>query len=275
MLTAIPFTYERLGARSTTLVPLVRAIRVPADAACLATAGEPVPDSGIAYYPVWPERGTITTEATGPLPYAVLAGIIGLAFVARLVRRRRLAVIASAAGMCVLFAWAGIGVLAPVSISVSWWSSEGQGLVDNPNADTEANRWFVDAGPGQPFTVGILVDAEAAVPVQLDGVVAAPGDGRWTGLWLSDLTGGGAGPANRPFASVRLDRSFVPLWLTGSADACAVAGYDPGGAIEQGLTFTPARIRLRVSVLGFPRTIETPADAWPSQPLSTDCLATP
>ncbi len=95
-LRAIPFTYERLGLRQTTLVPLASSIRVPGDAACLASAAV-APDGREAWFPV---RAPVAADPVflGGIAAWLLAGMAVLVTVAFFRRRdRRRAAVALAA----------------------------------------------------------------------------------------------------------------------------------------------------------------------------------
>ena len=267
MLTAIPFTYERLGIRHEVLVPLGRVVRVPADAACLDRELAGAAGGGLAAFPgdMTLRYGVSGTEPLPVLPILILGAIVVLGLIGRrVVGLRRLAAILA---MIVLGVWAAVGAFMPVGVGIDA-TGHSLGIVDAP-AGSGDTTMYVNAPPGDAFALGLVLYGQGSLPIGIEGIYdpnvpdpatigpASSEPGHWTSAWLSDAPNGGFGDPARPFTPIVLDRVGHGIWLVGSAAGCSVGpSFDPvTPATTETVDFTLIDVRLEVSVLGWPRTI--------------------
>jgi hypothetical protein len=277
-LTGIPFTWEALGVRHESLVRLPNAVTVPADVDCLLALGEAATtdgSAGVAAFPTASGPGISATEdSPGPLLPVVVLGVVLVAVAVRLRSRWSLLPVA---GVAALAAYTAVGVLLPVEVGTWAWGPRNNIRPAEPVPGSEETLWYQVAPPREPyaFMLGVNPTAPLDIPVRLEGIYEPNAwDGfvgtRWRAIWTSDVTGGGIGPVSRPFEPFDLDNRGRGLYMVGEAGECAVGPtYDPDRPPPgfDGWMSTP--IRLRVSVLGWPRVVDLPLGFSLQEPTGT------
>jgi hypothetical protein len=267
-LRAIPWTYDRLGMRSSTLVPLASSVRVPGDAACLASAAM-ASDGREAWFPVAAPVPAPPVGLVGGMGSWLLLGMAALVTVAWIRQRDRRRAGFALAGAVLLGGWLAFGYVIPVRLTV-FATEAAIGTVKGPIDD----RIYVNAAPGAAYGFGIGVSVDGLPPPTLTGISNRDSQTPWTGLWTSATPDASLAAPNQPvYTAGQIPWSEVGLWVTGNAQACAVPLPDPGTPPDVATTYMEAPVAVNVEVLGIPRTIELDQRAWPLVPLSTDCLA--
>lgn len=239
-------------------------------------AGTPGP--GVPFDPMLVGPGILAEPSADPLPLVVLAVLI-LGLVALLVQGRRRAIpIAMIAGLA---AYAVAATQLPVSMADSGF---GQGLstrmAEPRPASHEEILWQL-AGPREPFTVGVWVSIDAAVPVTLDGIIEpwtdadrGPAFPTWRAVWLDEQgdSGGMTGPGT-PFHPVEYGpQQLWALWLVGRAGACALGSqFDPAHPEAAPAFAEVEQVTAQVRVLGWPRTVVMALPFRLAEPLPEQC----
>jgi hypothetical protein len=236
--------------------PGVAGSSVPADS---AASQSPVPSAGELFDPSLEGPGVSSTDDLSPAILVIAAcGVLGVLSVsARGWRRTAPALIGA-----LLAGWALVAALAPISIGFSGYG-QGLNVVRASGVPGSSEELLYElAPPNGRFTMGILINAGQPLPVRIEGIVSPSYAGRdsflgmvLTAVWIDDEPHGGmSGPA-RPFAPFDVPREGQAIWLVGRAGGCAFGpAFDPLRSDVGGFAGIES-IDLRVSVLGWPRTI--------------------
>lgn len=224
----------------------------------------PSPSAPPAFDPMLVGPGVSPTEDFNPAWLVVLAiALLAVLVISIEDRRKRLVPLAVAVG---LGGWGAVGWLAPVELGNSGWG-QGLSVVQAPTVPGSGESLLYElARPDQPFSVGVfLYDQAGPVPVRIEGIVSPAYDRQATGsvlltaVWVDqEPIGGMSGPA-RPFTPFELSGTGRSIWLVGRAGFCAVGpAFDPAGQQAAGGFTIIESIDVRVSVLGWPRTVHLP-----------------
>lgn len=221
-----------------------------------------------AFDPTLEGPGVSSTDDLSPAILVVLACAV-LGFLAFTVRGRRRLIPAVVAVL--LAAWGIAASLVPVTILDSGYGL-GLNTVAAPRVPGSAEELLYElAPPNGRFSIGLYLSTEGPVPVRIEGIVS-PFFGRdprsfssmlLTALWIDGEPNGGMSGPIRPFATFDMPVRGQSIWLVGKASDCALGSdFDPssnGGALGSALGFEIIdSVDVRVSVLGWPRTVRLP-----------------
>ena len=229
-------------------------------------SGSPATPSAVespvaAFDPTLEGPGVSSTDDLSPAILVVLACTLlaGLALTLR--GRRRFVPAAVAAGLA---AWAVLGALLPITVFDSGYGL-GLNIVRAPTVPGSGVELVYEvAPPNGRFSIGLYLAAEGPVPVRIEGIVS-PAFGRdpksfvgtvLTALWIDGEPNGGMTGPIRPFMPFDMPRNGQSVWLVGRAGGCALgSGFDPTNpSAESGFEIIES-LDVRVSVLGWPRTV--------------------
>jgi hypothetical protein len=230
-----------------------------------------------AFDPALEGPGVSPTDDISPAVLVVLACIV-LAFLAFTVRgRRRLIPVVLAA---VLAAWGIAATLVPVTIVDSGYGL-GLNTVAAAKVPGSAEELLYELAPANGrFSIGLYLSAEGPVPVRIEGIVS-PAFG-WdrssfvgivlAALWIDREPNGGMSGPIRPFVAFDMPVYGQSIWLVGQAGGCALGGaFDPSNpATVEGFQRIDS-IDIRVSVLGWPRTVHLPLPFRLVEPDAQSC----
>lgn len=169
-------------------------------------------------------------------------------------------------GIAVLLAaWALVGSFAPVTLLDSGYGL-GLNVVRAPQMPGSGEELLYELAPARGrFSLGLYLSADGPLPIRVEGVVS-PDFGRdprsflptmmLTALWIDREPNGGMSGPSRPFAPFDMPRSGQSIWTVGRAGTCALgSNFDPSNAATVGTFTIIDSLDVRVSVLGWPRTI--------------------
>lgn len=184
------------------------------------------------------------------------------------------------AGVTVLLAaWAVVGSFAPVSILDSGYGL-GLNTVRAPQVPGSAEELIYELAPANgPFSLGLYLSADGPLPIRIEGLVAplfgrdprsfAP-TMRLTALWIDREANGMGGPI-RPFEPFTMPGRGQSIWIVGRAGACALgSAFDPSNQATLGFASIDG-LDVRVSVLGWPRTVRLQLPFRLVEPLADSC----
>ncbi len=260
-----------LAAALAIVVLAAQALRAPGGP---ATAGaSAAPTSAASFDPSLVGPGIGSAPDAIVLGFAAVMIALVLGSIAVIVVQGRWRLIPAGLAAAVV-GYVAVGTLAPVSIRVTGWSP-GLGVVtaSMPPGATEVVLYEV-AQAQQPFSLGLDLIGEGPLPIRVEGLDVVgerpPDRTTWRAVWLeAEPESGMTGPA-RPFEAFDASATGQSIWLVGSAGRCALGpSFDPskGGPMGFG---TITSVRLRVSVLGWPRVVELPLDLTLQEPRG-DC----
>ena len=242
-------------------------------AASSVASGSPATPSAVespvaAFDPTLEGPGVSSTDDLSPaiLVVPACAVLASLAFTLRGRRRLIPGVVAVA-----LAAWAVVAMLVPVTLLDSGYGL-GLNTVAAPKVPGSGEELLYElAPPNGRFSIGLYLSADGPVPVRVEGIVS-PLFGRdprsfsamlLTAVWIDGEPNGGMSGPIRPFAAFGMPVNGQSIWLVGKASDCALgSAFDPaanGGALGGPVGFEIIdSVDVRVSVLGWPRTIHLP-----------------
>ena len=180
------------------------------------------------------------------------------------------------AAAVILVAYALVASLLPVSIGDRGF---GQGIATTMAPRSPASDesiLFERAAAGEPFSVGLFLHADSAVPVTLDGIVVPFFNERtpvgyplWQAVWLDSAPNFGMMGPGRPFEPVVMnDRTGAVIWLVGQAGMCAMGpAFDPQHPAADSAYSILTEITVQVRVLGWPRTVVVPLSFRLAEPM--------
>ena len=246
-----------------------------------ASSPSPAASPASAFNPNLEGPGISATDDMSPaivvVPACILLG--ALAITIRGWRR-----VLSAGGALVLAAWAVLGMLVPVTVGVN---SFGSGLntfwaTSLPGSDEKL--MYEVAPPDGRFSHSLGFFQDGPLPIRIEGIVE-PLFGRdprsfgpsimRTAVWIDGEPNGGMTGPNRPFAPFDLLPNGKAIWIIGKASACALgSAFDTANPDTVGGYGTMDSLDLRVSVLGWPRTIHLPLPFRLVEPEQQSCLGT-
>lgn len=215
-----------------------------------------------AFAPTLEGPGISATDDFSPAILVVPACIllVALAFTTR--GRGR---ILSAALAAMLAGWALVGSFAPVTLLDSGYGL-GLNTVMAPQVPGTGEELLYELAPASGrFSLGLYLSADGPLPIRVEGVVS-PDFGRdprsflptmmLTALWIDREPNGGMSGPSRPFAPFEMPRGGQSIWMVGRAGTCALGNsFDPSNAATVGGFTIIDSLEVRVSVLGWPRTI--------------------
>jgi hypothetical protein len=228
---------------------------------------QPIPSLGPspagALDPTLEGPGISATEDFSPAILVVPTCAVLAALAFTIGGRRR---IVPGAAALLLAGWAVVGTFAPLTFG-NFGFGPGLNTVQATQLPGSQEVLFYELAPGSGrFSIGLGLYAEGPLPVRVEGIVSAPFDHRdqfagmlWTAIWIDgEPHGGMTGPA-RPFVPYNMPPNGQAIWLVGRAGACALgSAFQPSNPAAvlgfQGID----SLDLRVSVLGWPRTIHLP-----------------
>jgi hypothetical protein len=220
--------------------------------------GAPAVTPGPTFDPTISGPGLVAPASTSGQWLLVLLAAAGLALGSWALVRRRRRLLAAVPGVLAVVA-VGYGLLAsygPIDLRTQGW---GTGisvvLADKPPGSLE-DIFYVVAKPGQPFSFAVfLAHPSGLLPFIVEGVVSPPEAAapRIAAAWADQLKDGGAiGPA-APFEPTDLaGPNGQTIWIVGRAGECALGTAPTTTNSMTGLS----PLKLRVSVLGWPRDVE-------------------
>lgn len=220
-----------------------------------SVVGSPV----AAFDPTLEGPGVSAADDLSPAILVVAAcGLLGVLVITGRGWRRSVPAVLGA----LLAGWALVGALAPVTVGFSGFGP-GLNVVQAPSVPGSSEELLYElAPPSGRFSVGLLIHPSPPLPVRIEGIVSPTYAGRdgflgvaLTAIWIDgEPHGGMTGPA-RPFTPFDVPRNGQAIWLVGRAGGCALgSAFDPLDPAVVGFQFLES-LDLRVSVLGWPRTI--------------------
>lgn len=206
-----------------------------------------------------------------------LVPVVVLAAIAIVVPGRRRLV--PAALVAVVVGYGLVGSLAPVDVRVDMWGPGLNVVAAMMPPGSSEQVWYEVAPPRQPFSITFGIIQDGSTPVRIEGIQqdAWMSDAsyvamRWAAVWIDKAPNGGSEGPDRPFAPMELPRDGLVLWLVGRAGQCSIGpSYDPAHA--DGLGYASIPIRLRVTVLGWPRVVDVQLPANLVEPDPGTCSA--
>ncbi len=235
------------------------AVAGPGSSVDSASSPSPEPSPVELFDPTLEGPGISTTDDLSPA-ILVVAACSALALLAATARGWRRAVPAIVGVL--LAAWALVGSLAPVAVTFSGYGP-GLNVIQAPRVPGSSEELLYEVAPaGGRFSVGILLNASQPLPIRIEGIVSATYAGRdrylgvvLTAVWVDGEPHGGMTGPTRPFAPLDVPPEGRAIWLVGRAGGCALgSAFDPSDADAVGFQGFDD-LDLRVSVLGWPRTI--------------------
>jgi hypothetical protein len=216
-----------------------------------------------AFDPTLEGAGISATQDLSPalIVFPTCAILVVLALTVR--GRRRLV---PAALATVLGGWAAIAALVPAPIGAFAYGP-GLNVEVAPQAPGSEEELLYEIAPANGrFSAGIGILADGPLPIRIEGIVSPPFDGvhyrdhyigmLLTAMWIDREVNGGMSGPDRPFAAFDLPPNGQAIWLVGRAGVCALgSAFDPLHPEGVGGFASIDSIDLRVSVLGWPRTI--------------------
>jgi hypothetical protein len=205
-------------------------------------------------------------SATDDLSPAIIVlpacAVLGLLAMTMRGRRR----VAAAVAAMLLAGWAGVGILAPVTVHQSGYGL-GLNTVWAPKVPGSEEELLYELAPANGrFSVGLFFLPEGPLPIRIEGIVS-PFFGRdprsfsrsipmLTAVWIDGEPNGGITGPIRPLTPFDVPRNGQAIWLVGHAGGCALgSAFDPSNpGTEIGFQVIDS-LDLRVSVLGWPRTV--------------------
>jgi hypothetical protein len=177
--------------------------------------------------------------------------------------RRALLVVLAA----VPLGWAGIGTFAPISlVSTGFGPGPGTEQADVP-AGIQTTLLYVVAGPTAPYAFGVSLFSAGPVPFTLDGIEVDTSDHVYHGshvavamaLWLDEQPIGGMTGPGAPFAPIPASGNMGSIWIVQRSSDCADGPFGPADSVHASVGWTTqTSLPLRVTVFGWPRTVEVP-----------------
>jgi hypothetical protein len=217
------------------------------------------PSSGRPFDPALEGPGVSATDDLSPAILVVLACAVlgGLAFTVR--GRRR---ILPAAVAVVLAGWGVVATLVPVAVLGSGYGL-GLNTVQALRVPGSQEELLYELAPASGrFSLGLYLSTDGPLPIRIEGIVSPAFDNRdhnigvmLTALWIDGEPNGGMTGPIRPFTPFDMPRNGQSIWLVGRAGACALGStFDPNKGAEAGFEVIDS-LDVRVSVLGWPRTV--------------------
>lgn len=236
------------------------------------------PATGVPFDPTLVGPGVMTEPLTDPMPVVLAAGIF-LAIAAFAIPGRRRVI--PFALVAILVAYTVAATQLPVSMQDSGYGQGLSTLMAEPRPPSREEILWQLAGPREPFSAGVWVSMDAAVPVTLEGIIETwteedrdPGRPTWRAVWLDEQgdSGGMTGPGT-PFHPVEYrPGEHWPLWLVGRAGACALGPqFDPEHPEAATAYAEVEQISAQVRVLGWPRTVTMALPFRLAEPLREQC----
>ena len=231
----------------------------------------PAEPSPVPFDPTLEGPGIVASGIDGLWPLVGLAVVV-LVVLAAWLRGRRRAIPLGIAGALV----AGGLVLSsvpPPSLGLITGPGGGVLVVEPPRGSSSQQAlYYITAEPRQPFWFVRGVSNEAPLPVHLDGV-AVPGPEvvvfpRWTALWRDEEPNLGVRGPGLPFAGADLEaRGAVMLWFVARTDSCAMGSAFHVADADKSGYYIATTIKVRWSVLGWPRESEVPLGIDLAEPI--------
>jgi hypothetical protein len=224
----------------------------------------------VTFDPTLEGPGIVTAPPPGGHGLLVAIAVLVFGLVAVAVRGwRRIVPLGLAA---IALAYGVVAAFIPIEVSTHGF---GPGIAvsraEMPPGSSE-DLLYVTAGRGEPFSFVIfLSEPTGPFPVTIEGLVEPPGHfgPRIVAVWNDELPMGGTAPG-RPFVPSVVSNGELTLWLVGKADSCALGSPPPGDVGMTGL----APLKVRVSVLGWPREVELHGVPIVFQPDEDRCIPT-
>jgi hypothetical protein len=204
-------------------------------------------------------------SAAGAWWVIIAAFASGIAFLAWRTRgwRRALLIVLAA----VPLGWAGIGTFAPISLASNGFGpGPGTERAEVP-AGVQTSLMYVVAGPSAPYAFGVSLFSAGPVPFTLDGLEVDTSDHVYHGpqvtapmaVWLDEQPNGGmTGPA-ATFAPIPASGQMRSIWVVQRSSDCADGPFRPTDTVQASQGWTAqTSLPLRVTVFGWPRTVEVP-----------------